>query len=415
MREKNYFPKYSFPAFLFPRRITFAAMTKVFLKKKISRRIESGHPWIFANEVASVEGDTMGGEIVQVYTHDKKFTGQGYINPQSQILVRLLTRDKGAVINEAWFYNRLKEAWEYRQKLGYTENCRLVFGEADYLPALIIDKFNDYLVIQTLALGIDRWKPAIVQALERIFQPKGIYERNDVPVRELEGLPQQKGFLSAPFDTRIIIRENGLQMHVDLENGQKTGYFLDQHDNRRAIRHIVKDGDVLGAFCYTGSFETHAGFYGAKSVLGLDISENAVAEAKRNAELNGLGAICKYEVVNAFDVLKQWSKDGRQYDVVMLDPPAFTKSRETIQKAITGYKEINLRGMKLVRKGGFLVTSSCTNLVSPEMFLEIIHLAAKDARRKLRQVTFRAQASDHPIIADWENTNYLKFLIVQVL
>ena len=362
-----------------------------------------------------MEGDPAGGTTVDVFTHDKKFIGRGYINLQSQIAVRLLTRDKAETIDDAFFYSRLKEAWEYRQRLGYTDNCRLVFGEADYLPALIIDKFNDYFVLQTLALGMDRWKPAIADALQRMFQPKGIYERNDVPVRELEGLAQQKGFLSAPFDTQIIIRENGLRMHVDIENGQKTGYFLDQRDNRRAIQHIVKGADVLGAFCYTGSFETHAGFYGAKSVLGLDISENAVVQARRNAELNGLGEVCRYEAVNAFDALKQWSKEGRQYDVVMLDPPAFTKSRETIQKAITGYKEINLRGMKMVKKGGFLVTSSCTNLVQPELFLETIQLAAKDARRRLRQVTFQAQASDHPIIAGWENTNYLKFLIIQVL
>jgi 23S rRNA (cytosine1962-C5)-methyltransferase len=390
-------------------------MTKVYLKKKISRRVESGHPWIFANEVGVVEGEVNGGDTVDVFTHDKKFIGRGYINPKSQILVRLLTRDRAEVIDEGFFKKRLRQAWEYRQRIGYTENCRLVFGEADDLPALIIDKFSEYFVIQTLALGMDRWKPAIVAALEELFQPRGIYERNDVPVRELEGLPPVKGFLSAPFETRIVIRENGIQMEVDLENGQKTGYFLDQHDNRRAIRDIVKGADVLGAFCYTGSFETHAGYYGAKSVLGLDISEAAVAQARRNAELNGLGAVCRYEAVNAFDVLKQWSKEGRQYDVVMLDPPAFTKSRETIQKAITGYKEINLRGMKLVRRGGFLVTSSCTNLVSPEMFLETIQLAAKDARRRLRQVTFRAQASDHPIIEGWENTNYLKFLIVQVM
>jgi len=390
-------------------------MTKVYLKKKISRRVENGHPWIFGNEVANVEGDSAGGSTVEVFTHDKKFIGRGYINLQSQISVRLLTRDKGEAIDDGFFYSRLKEAWDYRRRLGYTENCRLVFGEADYLPALIIDKFNDHFVLQTLALGMDRWKPAIVDALQRIFQPKGIYERNDVPVRELEGLPQQKGFLSAPFETQIIINENGLKMHVDIENGQKTGYFLDQHDNRRAIQHIVKGADVLGAFCYTGSFETHAGFYGARSVLGLDISENAVAQCRRNAELNGLGEVCRYEAVNAFDALKQWSKEGRQYDVVMLDPPAFTKSRETIQKAITGYKEINLRGMKMVKKGGFLVTSSCTNLVQPELFLETIQLAAKDARRRLRQVTFQAQASDHPIIQGWENTNYLKFLIAQVL
>ena len=282
------------------------------------------------------------------------------------------------------------------------------------MPQLIIDKFNDYFVIQTLALGIDLWKPAIVKAINQIFKPKGIYERNDVPVRELEGLSQQKGFLSEPFDTKIIINENGLKFNVDMENGQKTGYFLDQQDNRRAIQHIVKDADVLGAFTYTGTFEIHAAHYGAKSVLGIDISENAIEQAKRNAKLNDLQDIVRFETANAFDVLKQWSKDGRQYDVVMLDPPAFTKSRETIQKAITGYKEINLRGMKLIRPGGFLVTSSCTSLVSPELFLQIIDMAAKDARRKIRQVVFQTQSADHPIIRGIENTQYLKFLIVQV-
>lgn len=375
----------------------------------------NGHPWIFNNEVDKTEGSPEPGDIVEVFSADRKFIGKGYFNPRSQIVVRLLSRQKSDEINEAWFHRQLESCWKYRQQLGYTENCRLVFGEADSLPQLIIDKFNDYFVIQTLALGIDRWKPAIVDSLQRIFKPKGIFERNDVPVRELEGLTQQKGFLSEPFDPRIIIRENGLQFHVDLENGQKTGYFLDQQDNRRAIEHIVKDADVLGAFTYTGTFEVHAAAYGAKSVLGLDISANAVEQANRNALLNGVQDRCRFETANAFDVLKQWGKDGRQYDVVMLDPPAFTKSRETIQKAITGYKEINLRGMKLVKPGGFLVTSSCTNLVNPDLFLEIIDLAAKDARRRLRQVTFRKQSSDHPIIRGMENTEYLKFLVVQVL
>lgn len=390
-------------------------MTKVILKRKISNRVLNGHPWIFANEVNIVEGDSTGGDIVEVFTHDKKFIGKGYINPKSQILVRLLTRKKDDVVNEDFFYQRLLTAWKYRQQIGYTENCRLIFGEADFMPQLIIDKFNDYFVIQTLALGMDVWKPAIVAAIEKIFSPKGIYERNDVPVRELEGLPQQKGFLSAPFDTKIIINENGLKFVVDVENGQKTGYFLDQQDNRRAIQHIVKGADVLGAFTYTGTFEIHAAHYGAKSVLGLDISENAVNQANNNSALNGYGDICKFEAVNAFDVLKQWGKDGRKYDVVMLDPPSFTKTRENIQKAITGYKEINLRGIKLIKPGGFLVTSSCTNLVGPDMFLEIIQMAAKDARRQLRQVCFQAQSADHPIIREWENTQYLKFLIVQVL
>jgi 23S rRNA (cytosine1962-C5)-methyltransferase len=388
-------------------------MTKLFLKKTIAPRIANGHPWIYGNEVSRIEGPVEGGEIVEVLYSDGKLAGRGYINPKSQIIARLLTR-KAETIDEPFFHNRIREAWEYRKKIGYTENCRLVFGEADQLPALVIDKFNDYFVIQTLSLGMDKWKAAIVNALQSIFSPKGIYERNDVPVRELEGLSQQKGYLSEPFDTKIIINENGLKFHVDLENGQKTGYFLDQQDNRRAIRSIVKDADVLGTFTYTGTFEIHAAHYGAKSVLGLDISENAVAQANKNAALNGLDHICRFEAVNAFDVLKQWGKDGRQYDVVMLDPPAFTKSRENIQKAVTGYKEINLRGMKLIRNGGFLVTSSCTNLVQPDLFLQTIEMAAKDARKRIRQVTFQAQSSDHPIIWGIENTNYLKFLIVEV-
>lgn len=390
-------------------------MTKVYLKKKISRRIEDGHPWIFANEVNTIEGPADAGGTVDVFSHDKKFIGRGYINPKSQIIVRLLTRDKNEIINDDFFYNRLLAAWQYKSKLGYSENCRLVFGEADFLPALIIDKFNDYFVLQTLALGMDMWKPAIVKALQKIFKPKGIYERNDVPVRELEGLPQHKGFLSEPFDTTIRINENGLQFNVDIENGQKTGYFLDQQDNRRAIQRIVKDADVLGAFTYTGTFEIHAAHYGAKSVYGIDISAGAVEQANRNAALNGLQDVCKFEAMNAFDVLKQWVKEGKQWDVVMLDPPAFAKSRENIEKAITGYKEINLRGMKLIKPGGFLVTSSCTNLVQPDLFLQIINMAAKDAKRKLRQVVYQPQSADHPIIWGMENTHYLKFLIVQVL
>jgi len=374
----------------------------------------NGHPWIFANEVDKIDGEIEKGAIAEIYTHDKKFIGKGYTNPRSQIIARLLTRNKKDEINEQFFIDSIQQCWEYRKKIGYTENCRLVFGEADGLPQLIIDKFNDYFVLQTLALGIDVWKPALVKAIDQIFKPRGIYERNDVPVRELEGLPQQKGFLSQPFDTKIIINENGLKFHVDLENGQKTGYFLDQHDNRRGIQNVVKDAEVLGAFTYTGTFEIHAAHYGARSVLGIDISENAVEQANRNAKLNGLENIVRFETANAFDVLKEWSREGRQYDVVMLDPPAFTKSRATLQKAITGYKEINLRGMKMVRPGGFLVTSSCTSLVSPELFQQTIELAAKDVRRKIRRVTFQTQAQDHPIIWNMENTQYLKFLIVEV-
>ena len=402
--------------------LSLKTMKKVILKRKIAQRIYNGHPWVFGNEVEAVMIDTekitdiatiTAGELVEVYYHDNKFCGRGFINPKSQILVRLLTRKKEE-IDEHFFYKRIAQCWKYRQQIGYTENCRLVFGEADEMPALIIDKFNDYFVLQTLAYGMEVWKTAIVKALQDIFNPKGIYERNDVPVRELEGLPQIKGFLSEPFNTEIIIKENGLQFYVDIANGQKTGYFLDQQNNRTAIQHIVKNATVLGAFTYTGTFEIHAAHYGAKSVLGIDISTNAVEQANKNAALNGLEKIVHFEAMNAFDVLKNWAKEGKQYDVVMLDPPAFTKSRESIQKAITGYKEINLRGMKLVKDGGFLVTSSCTNLVTPDMFFHTIELAAKDAKKKLKQVVFNAQAPDHPIVWGMDNTNYLKFLIVQV-
>lgn len=396
---------------------TFTTVKSIILNKNISRRVELGHPWVFMNEVNRgklLDAAPQKGEIVDILTHDKKFIGRGYVNPGSQIVVRILTRDRSEVINEEFFLKRIQRSWEYRQKLGYIENCRLIFGEADELPQLIIDKFNDYFVIQTLAYGIDVWKPAIVDAIEKIFKPKGIYERNDVPVRELEGMEQVKGFLSQPFDTNIIINENGVQFHVDIVNGQKTGYFLDQQDNRRAIQNIVKGADVLGAFCYTGSFEITAGHYGANSVLGLDISEKAIDMCNKNAELNGLENTCKFECINAFDVLKKWSTEEKVWDVVMLDPPSFTKTRSAINKAIAGYKEINLRGMKLVRPGGFLVTSSCTNLVSPEIFINTIQNAAFDAKRKIRQVTFNTQSADHPIIPGQENTHYLKFLIVQV-
>lgn len=398
-------------------------MIKVFLKRKIALRIANGHPWVYGNEIEKMVGDNgktvesqiEPGTIVDVHYFDNKYAGRGFYNHQSQIAVRIVSRNRDREdINAQFFHNRILKAWQYRQQLGYAENCRLIFGEADYLPGLIIDKFNDYFVIQSLSFGMDLWKNAIVEALQNIFSPKGIYERNDVPVRELEGLKQQKGFLSAPFDTNIIINENGLKFNVDIENGQKTGYFLDQQDNRRAIKNIVKDADVLGAFTYTGTFEIHAAHYGAKSVYGIDISEQAVAQANKNAALNGLDSICKFEAMNAFDALKQWDKEEKLYDVVMLDPPAFTKSRESIDKAVIGYKEINLRGMKLIKDGGFLVTSSCTNLVSPELFLHTIESAARDAKKRIRQVTFKAQASDHPIIWGMENTNYLKFLIVEV-
>lgn len=390
-------------------------MAKVFLKSKKGLRAEMGHPWIFSGEIDKIEGDFENGDIVEVYNFKGKFIGKGYINTKSQITVRILTRNKDEEINEDFFRRRILEAWNYRKKVIETTCCRVVFGEADFLPALIIDKYSDYLVVQTLALGIDKYKDIIVKVLKEIFNPKGIYERNDVPVRELEGLNQQKGFLTEPFDTTIITEENGVKFYVDIENGQKTGYFLDQKENRAAIKDIVKDADVLDCFCHTGSFSLHAARYGAKSVLGIDISEHAVEFARKNAELNGFQDICKFEAHNAFDVLHPWSKEGRKFDVVILDPPAFTKSKDTVESAMRGYKEINLRAMKLLKPGGFLVTASCSHHLTPELFYQVIMDAAIDAKKTIRQVEYRTQSKDHPILWNSGETLYLKFLILQII
>ena len=390
-------------------------MADVYLGYKKGLRVEDGHPWIYSNEIESIDGNFEPGDIVDVYNFRKRFIGRGYINPKSQITVRLMTRDKNENIDIDFFRKRIKAAWEYRKKVIETSCCRVVFGEADFIPALIVDKYGDYLVIQTLALGIDVWKDTIVKVLNEIFEPKGIFERNDVPVRELEGLDQKKGFLSDPFDTTVETEENGVKFYVDIANGQKTGYFLDQKENRASIKDIVKDADVLDCFCHTGSFSIHAAHYGAKSVLGIDISESAVEFAKKNASLNGCDDICKFEVHNTFDVLHEWVKEGMKYDVVILDPPAFTKTRSALEGAIKGYKEINLRAIRLVKPGGFLVTCSCSHFMYPELFMKVIMDAARDDRKTLRQVEFRTQAKDHPVLVNSNETLYLKFIIYQVI
>jgi 23S rRNA (cytosine1962-C5)-methyltransferase len=390
-------------------------MTKVILGYRKGLRVEYGHPWVYLNEIERIEGPYEPGDIVEVFNCKDRFIGKGYINPKSQITVRLLTRNKTEEINEEFFRKRITAAWNLRKNVIETTCCRVIFGEADFIPALIVDKYSDYLVIQTLALGIDIWKDTIVKILNEVFAPKGIYERNDVPVRELEGLDQKKGFLSEPFDTIVLTEENGVQFYVDIENGQKTGYFLDQKENRASIKNIVKNADVLDCFCHTGSFSLHAGHYGAKSVLGIDISELAVEAARKNAQLNGLSDVCRFESANAFDVLNQWVREGKKYDVVILDPPAFTKSRSAIEGALRGYKEINLRGMKLLKPGGFLITCSCSHYMYPELFTEVIMEAAKDAHRTLRQIEYRFQAKDHPVLWNSDETLYLKFLILQVL
>lgn len=390
-------------------------MAKVFLSKNRSKRIEHGHPWVFKTEIQRIEGDFNPGDIVEVLNFRGKFLGRGYINPKSQIAVRFLTEDKHEEIDREFFKRRILNALIYRQNLGFTGSYRVVYGESDFLPALIVDKFEDVLVIQTLALGIDLYKSAIVDVLKEIFNPRGIYERNDVPVRELEGLPQQKGCLYGEFNPVVIIEENGLKFYVDVENGQKTGYFLDQKQNRRAIASIVKNADVLECFCYTGSFALCAAHYGAKSVLAYDASKEAVELARKNAMLNGLSDLCHFSEGNAFDVLRQFYNEGRKFDVVILDPPAFAKNRHALDNAVRGYKEINLRGLKLLKPGGYLVTSSCSHHVSEDLFWDIIESAAFDAKKKLRLVESRTQSADHPILVSAEETRYLKFLILQVL
>lgn len=390
-------------------------MTKVIIEKGKQKRVESGHPWVYQNEVYEIVGEYSPGDIVDVYNAKDKFIGRGYINPKSQILVRIMTREKEEQIDEDFFRRRIRDAWVYRQKVTDTNACRVVFAEADFLPALIVDKFSDYLVIQTLALGIDKYKDTIVKILNETIHPKGIYERNDVPVRELEGLEMVKGFLSEPFDTMVRIIENGVNFYVDIENGQKTGYFLDQKENRAAISDIVEGAKVLDCFCHTGSFSIHAGYYGAKEVLGIDISEHAVEFARRNAELNNLQDVCKFETANAFDKLRELQIKNERYDVVILDPPAFTKSRAAVEGAVRGYKDINLRAMKIINKGGFLVTASCSQHMTPDLFKEVIFDAAKDAKRTLRQVEFKSQAKDHPVLWSSGETHYLKFIILQVV
>lgn len=386
----------------------------VFIRKGAQHRVESGHPWVYRTEIDCIEGDFKPGDIVNVCNYKQRFIGRGYINPRSQITVRLLTREQED-IDRAFFKKRIETAWEYRQKfINEPEYCRLIYGEADFLPALIVDKFGPYLVVQTLALGIDVHKETIVSILDEMFNPEGIFERNDVPVRKLEGLEMKKGYLKGNFNPRIIVNENGIPFYADIENGQKTGFFYDQRENRAFLRHIVGGAEVLDCFCHTGSFAVHSAIYGAKKVTSIDISEDAIDLARKNAEMNSVGHICDFRVDNAFDALRTMSDDGQQFDVVILDPPAFTKSRSSLEGAARGYKEINLRGLKMVRPGGYLVTCSCSYHMDRELFKAIVVDAARDTKRIIREVEYRTQAKDHPILPAAAETEYLKFLVVQV-
>lgn len=389
------------------------------LKKGEGRALKSGGLWIYDNEIESVMGDFSDGDIVIVHDFDGFGLGSGFINTHSKIRIRMLTRNKDQEIDAAFLTERVRQAWKYRKKTVDTSSCRVIFGEADFLPGIVVDKFSDVLVVQSLALGIDRLKPLILQALKEVLaldgiQIRGIYERSDAKVRKNEGMELYKGFIGEPFDTQVEIIENGVKYLVDVADGQKTGFFLDQKYNRQAIRKLCGGARVLDCFTHTGSFALNAGQAGAKSVLGVDASELGVEQAKKNAELNGLSDTVHFQCADVFDLLPQLQEQGEQFDVVILDPPAFTKSRSSVKNAIRGYREINLRGLKLVRDGGFLATCSCSHFMTPELFTETIHQAARSAHRRLRQVEYRTQAPDHPILWAAEESYYLKFYIFQV-
>lgn len=393
--------------------------TIVTLKKGEGRTIKAGGMWIYDNEIAGTEGDFQDGDIVTVLDFDGYFMGYGYINTKSKITVRLLSRKKGTVIDEAFFERRVRDAWNYRKETIDTSSCRLIFGEADFLPGMVIDKFSDVLVVESLALGIDRWKLVIVEALKKVLAEdgiviRGVYERSDARVRQQEGMERHKGFIGEPFDTKVEIVENGVKYMVDVEDGQKTGFFLDQKNNRASIHRFCKDKKVLDCFTHTGSFALNAGIAGAKSVLGVDASQLAVDQATENAALNHLEDRVRFQCADVFELLPKLEAAGEQFDVVILDPPAFTKSRNSVKNATKGYREINLRGLKLVRDGGYLVTCSCSHFMEPELFAKTIREAAAGAHRRLRQVEFRTQACDHPILWAADQSYYLKFYIFQV-
>lgn len=391
----------------------------VTLKKGEGRTIKAGGMWIFDNEIQSIMGTFENGDIVIVRDFDGYPMGKGFINEHSKIRIRLMTKDVHTNIDEAFLEKRVRDAWEYRKKTVDTSSCRVIFGEADFFPGLVIDKFSEVLVVESLALGIDRFKLQIIELLKKVLLEdgiviKGVYERSDAKVRLNEGMERVKGFIGEPFDTDVEIVENGVRYIVDVKDGQKTGFFLDQKYNRLAIQKLCKDARVLDCFTHTGSFALNAGIAGAKEVIGVDASQLGVDQATENAKLNGLSGSVKFICRDVFELLPELEEKGEKFDVVILDPPAFTKSRNSIKNAIKGYREINLRAMKLVKDGGFLATCSCSHFMSYELFTETIGQAAKNVRKRLRQVEFRTQAPDHPILWAADESYYLKFYIFQV-
>lgn len=394
--------------------------TIVTLKKGEGRTLKSGGAWVYDNEIDSILGSFENGDIITVHDYDGYFMGYGFINTKSKITIRMMSRRKDHPITEDFLRERVRAAWEYRKQVIDTSSCRIIFGEADWLPGLVVDKFSDVLVVESLALGIDRLKPFLLDTLVEILKEdgtliRGIYERSDAKVREQEGLPRYKGFIGEPFDTKVEIVENGVKYIVDVKDGQKTGFFLDQKQNRAAIHKLCRDKKVLDCFTHTGSFALNAGIAGAASVLGVDASDLGIAQARENACLNHLEDRVSFTCADVFDLLPSLEEKGEKFDVVILDPPAFTKSRQATKNAVKGYREINLRGLKLVRDGGFLATCSCSHFMDPELFAKTIREAARGAHKRLRQVEFHTQAPDHPILWAADESYYLKFFIFQVV
>ena len=393
--------------------------TTVILKKGEGRTLKAGGLWVFDNEIAKIDGEFENGDIVAVLDFDGYFMGYGFINTKSKITVRLLTRKKDDVVDVKFIEKRVRDAWNYRKDTIDTSSCRIIFGEADFLPGIVVDKFSDVLVVESLALGIDKLKPVILDCLKKVLAEdnitvRGVYERSDAKVRQNEGMERYKGFIGREFDTKVEIVENGVHYYVDVRDGQKTGFFLDQKNNRKSVQRIVKDKTVLDCFTHTGSFALNAGYAGAKEVLGVDASDLAVEQARENAQLNNLQDRVKFMTADVFDLLPKLEEEGKKYDVVILDPPAFTKSRSSIKNAVKGYREINLRGLKLVKDRGYLVTCSCSHFMDPELFAKTIKEAAHGAHKRLRQVEFRTQAPDHPILWAADESYYVKFYIFQV-
>ena len=384
----------------------------IYLRRGREQRVLGGHPWVFRSDIEREDG-AADGLPVRVLTSAGRFLAMAVYNPRSQISLRILSR-RDEPIDGAFIRGRVRRALDYRRRFADLNSCRLIFAESDGLPAVIADKFGEVIVLQILCLGMERFKGDIVDALAQELSPRGIYERNDVPVRELEGLTQQTGLLFGEVPDRVEMQENGVRFLVDVREGQKTGFFLDQKENRAAIAPFVSGMRVLDCFTHTGSFALHAAHYGAAEVTGVDISEHACACALENARLNGVEDRVRFECANAFDFLRAHQTAKEQYDVVILDPPAFTKTRSAVEGALRGYKEINLRGMKLTRDGGFFVTCSCSQHVTPDLFRGMLLEAQKDAHVQLRQIEWRTQGRDHPILLASPETQYLKCGIFQV-